>query len=43
MPIIKTKKGYRAGATGKEYKGIGAKAKAKKQLRAIKASKNKKK
>ncbi len=38
MPVRKTSGGYRYGASGKLYKGKGAKAKAARQGRAIKAS-----
>jgi hypothetical protein len=38
MPIIKSGGGYKFGKKGKLYKGKGAKAKAAKQGRAIKAS-----
>jgi len=38
MPVRKVKGGYRWGATGKLYRGKGAKAKAAKQGRAIRAS-----
>lgn len=41
MPVKKTKGGgYRYGKTGKTYYGKGAKAKADKQGRAIRASQN---
>lgn len=38
MPVKKVKGGYRYGTKGKVYRGKGAKAKAAKQGRAIKAS-----
>lgn len=38
MPVQKAKGGYRYGTTGKVYRGKGAKAKATRQGRAIKAS-----
>jgi hypothetical protein len=38
MPVRKTKGGFKFGSRGKLYKGKGAKAKAKRQGRAIKAS-----
>ena len=38
MPVRKVKGGYRYGKTGKTYTGKGAKAKAARQGRAIKAS-----
>lgn len=38
MPVKKVKGGYKYGKTGKTYTGKGAKAKAAKQGRAIKAS-----
>ena len=38
MPVRKVKGGYRYGTRGKLYKGRGAKAKAARQGRAIKAS-----
>ena len=38
MPVRKVGSGYRYGDTGKLYTGKGAKAKANKQARAIKAS-----
>ena len=38
MPVQKVKGGYRYGKTGKTYTGKGAKAKAARQGRAIKAS-----
>lgn len=38
MPVRKVKGGYRYGTKGKLYKGRGAKAKATRQGRAIKAS-----
>jgi hypothetical protein len=37
MPVQRAKGGYRFGRTGKVYRGKGAKAKAQKQGRAIKA------
>lgn len=44
MPVKKTKSGcYKYGASGKTYCGKGAKAKATRQGRAIKASQSKKK
>ena len=43
MPVRKVKGGYRYGKTGKTYTGKGAKAKATKQGRAIKASQNRRK
>jgi hypothetical protein len=44
MPVKRTKGGgYKYGDEGKEYRGKGAKAKAQKQGRAIKASQNRKK
>jgi hypothetical protein len=42
MPVRKTNGGYKWGKSGKFYKGKGAKAKAAKQGRAIKANQNKK-
>lgn len=42
MPVRKVKGGYRYGATGKIYRGKGAKAKAAKQGRAIAISKARK-
>jgi hypothetical protein len=42
MPVRKAKGGYKYGKTGKLYKGKGAKAKAAKQGRAIKASQSRK-
>lgn len=42
MPVRKSKGGYQYGKTGKVYKGKGAKSKAARQGRAIKASQNKK-
>jgi hypothetical protein len=43
MPTRRTKSGgYKWGNSGKEYRGKGAKQKANKQGRAIKASQNKK-
>jgi len=41
MPVKKCKGGYKYGSKGKCYKGSGAKSKAKRQGRAIKASKRK--
>jgi hypothetical protein len=38
MPVRKAKGGYQYGTTGKVYRGRGAKAKAARQGRAIKAS-----
>jgi len=38
MPVQKSGSGYRYGTKGKTYRGKGAKAKAKRQGRAIKAS-----
>jgi hypothetical protein len=38
MPVRKAKGGYQYGSKGKVYRGKGAKAKAAKQGRAIKAS-----
>lgn len=43
MPVRKVKGGYRYGTKGKLYKGRGAKAKAARQGRAIKASQSKRK
>jgi hypothetical protein len=43
MPVRKTGGGYKYGDSGKLYKGPGAKAKAAKQGRAIKAAQNKRK
>jgi len=43
MPVRKVKGGYKWGKSGKLYKGKGAKAKAARQGRAIKASGWKKK
>lgn len=43
MPVRKVKGGYRYGTRGKLYKGRGAKAKAARQGRAIKASQSKRK
>jgi hypothetical protein len=40
MPVKKCSGGYKYGNSGKCYKGKGAKAKAAKQGRAIKASQN---
>jgi hypothetical protein len=42
MPVKKSGGGYKYGNTGKLYKGKGAKAKAAKQGRAIRASKARK-
>lgn len=42
MPVRKTKGGYQWGSSGKNYKGKGAKVKAAKQGRAIKANQGKK-
>lgn len=41
MPVRKVKGGYRYGSRGKLYRGKGAKAKAARQGRAIKASRRK--
>lgn len=41
MPVHKTGGGYRYGGSGKSYKGKGAKKKAAKQGRAIKAAQKK--
>lgn len=41
MPVRKTGGGYKWGSSGKLYKGKGAKAKAARQGRAIKARKKK--
>jgi hypothetical protein len=38
MPVQKSKGGYQYGPTGKVYRGKGAKAKAEKQGKAIRAS-----
>jgi hypothetical protein len=38
MPVRKVSGGYRYGTTGKIYRGAGAKAKAERQGRAIRAS-----
>lgn len=38
MPVRKAAGGYRYGSSGKTYKGPGAKAKAQRQGRAVKAS-----
>lgn len=38
MPVRKAKGGYRFGSSGKVYRGKGAKARAAKQGRAIKAA-----
>ena len=38
MPVRKSSGGYKYGSSGKTYRGKGAKAKAAKQGRAIKAS-----
>lgn len=43
MPVQKSGGGYKYGKSGKTYKGKGAKEKAAKQGRAIKANQNKKK
>lgn len=43
MPVKKVKGGYKYGTKGKLYKGKGAKAKAEKQGRAIRASQNRRK
>lgn len=43
MPVIKTKKGYKCGDSGKEYIGTSAKQKASKQCQAIYSVKNSKK
>jgi len=43
MPIRKAKGGYQYGSSGKVYRGKGAKAKAAKQGRAIKANQKKRK
>lgn len=43
MPVRKKSGGYQYGSKGKVYKGKGAKAKAAKQGRAIKASQSKRK
>lgn len=43
MPVRKAKGGYRWGSRGKVYRGKGAKAKAARQGRAIRASQGKKK
>ena len=40
MPVKKSGGGYKYGKTGKTYKGKGAKSKAARQGRAIKASQN---
>jgi hypothetical protein len=42
-PVRKTKGGYKYGSSGKTYRGKGAKAKAAKQGRAIRASQHAKK
>jgi hypothetical protein len=42
MPVRKSKGGYKYGTTGKVYHGKGAKGRAAKQGRAIKANQNKK-
>jgi hypothetical protein len=42
MPIRKVKGGYQYGSSGKVYRGKGAKSRAKRQGRAIKANQNKK-
>ncbi len=43
MPVKKSGGGYKYGNSGKTYKGKGAKAKAAKQGRAIRANQGKKK
>ncbi len=43
MPVMKSGGGYKYGKSGKRYTGKGAKAKAAKQGRAIKASQARKK
>ena len=43
MPVKKSGTGYRYGSKGKTYKGKGAKGKAEKQGRAIKASQGREK
>lgn len=43
MPVRKSGGGYKYGKSGKTYRGKGAKAKAEKQGRAIKASQARKK
>jgi hypothetical protein len=43
MPVRKSGGGYKYGKSGKTYKGKGAKAKAARQGRAIKASQSRKK
>jgi len=43
MPVRKVKGGYQYGSSGKVYHGKGAKSRAKRQSRAIKANQNKKK
>ena len=43
MPVQKSSGGYKYGSKGKVYRGKGAKAKAAKQGRAIKASQGRKK
>jgi hypothetical protein len=43
MPVKKAKGGFKFGKSGKVYKGKGAKAKAKRQGRAIHASKARRK
>lgn len=43
MPVRKVKGGYRYGTRGKLYKGRGARAKAARQGRAIKASQTRRK
>lgn len=43
MPIRKVAGGFKYGTSGKLYKGPGAKAKAAKQMRAIKASESRRK
>lgn len=42
MPVRKVKGGYRYGSSGKTYRGKGAKAKAARQGRAIKANQRRK-
>lgn len=42
MPVRKVKGGYQYGSSGKLYKGKGAKSRARRQGRAIKANQNKK-
>jgi hypothetical protein len=43
MPVRKSGGGYKYGSSGKAYKGKGAKAKAAKQGRAIKAAQKRRK